>query len=299
MTSTPAQDFEAERPRLVALATQMLGSTAEAEDAVQEAWIRLSRNHPGTIESLGAWLTTVTSRICLDLLRSRRARPAAPLDLVLEELSTDASDDPAATAETADSMGAALLVVLDTLAPVERLAFVLHDLFGMPFEEVAPIVGKSVLATRQVASRARRRVRGADPGVSGIQGAVGASAPVVARRARQREVVAAFLSAAKGGDLFALIDLLDPSAVARSDAAAVAMGGQPRFEGAEAVAGRFSGGAKVARLATIDGETGLIWSQGGVIRVVFSFTLDDSDRVVGIDMIADADRIATMDIEAG
>lgn len=294
-SSTLAQHFEVERPRLVALATRMLGATDEAEDAVQEAWIRLSRNDAASIDSLGAWLTTVTSRICLDLLRSRRARPAASLVAVADEPSTAAEDDPAVAAATADSMGTALLVVLDTLSPVERIAFVLHDLFGMPFEEVAPIVGKSVLATRQLASRGRRRVRGADPGVSRAS----ATDPVVARRARQREVVAAFLAAARGGDLARLIELLDPSAVARADAAAVAMGGPPSYDGADAVAARFSGGAKVCRLATIDGEPGWIWSQGGVIRVVFGFTLGDDGRVVGIDLIADAERIGRMDIEAG
>lgn len=294
-SSTVAQDFEAERPRLVALATRMLGSTDEAEDAVQEAWIRLSRNDAASIDSLGAWLTTVTSRICLDLLRSRKARPAAPLEAVAEEPTTAAEDDPAVAAATADSMGAALLVVLDTLSPVERIAFVLHDLFGMPFEEVAPIVGKSVLATRQLASRGRRRVRGADPGVS--RGS--APDPVAAHRRRQREVVSAFLAAARGGDLARLIELLDPSAVARADAAAMAMGGPASYDGAEAVAARFSGGAKVARLATIDGEAGLFWAQGGVVRVVFAFTLDDGGRVRTIDLIADPERIAAMDIEPG
>lgn len=282
-----AAQFEAQRPRLLSLATRMIGPGGEAEDAVQEAWLRLSRSDPTKIDHLGKWLTTVTSRICLDILRSRRTRSSAPLELV-----ADLPDDqagPEDLAAAADAMETALLVVLDTLSPVERLAFVLHDLFGLPFEEVAPIVGRSVLATRQLASRGRRRVQGAEPGVSGRDSP---------RGARQREIVAAFLAAARGGDLGTLIGLLDPAAEARFDQAAVAMGGPSRISGAQAVAERFSGGARVLRLATLDREPGLIWSAGGVVQVAFVFTLVD-DRITAIDMVADPDRIAAMDIEAG
>lgn len=286
-----AAQFQAQRPRLVALAARMVGPGGEAEDAVQEAWLRLSRTDRTTIDHLDKWLTTVTSRICLDLLRARRTRPSAPLELVVDRPDDDPAADPAEAAAAADAMGTALLVVLDTLSPVERLAFVLHDLFGMPFEEIAPIVGRSVLATRQLASRGRRRVRGAEPGV-------GRDAAGAGRYERQRAIVAAFLTAARGGELSTLVGLLDPAAVARFDEAAVAMGAPAELQGAAAVAQRFSGGARVLRLATLDDAPGLLWSSGGVVQVAFVFTIEGA-KITAIDMVADRQRIDAMDIEAG
>ena len=216
------RDFEAHRARLRAVAYRVLGSTSDADDAVQEAWLRLGRTDAGEVDNLGGWLTTVVARISLDMLRSRTARRETPWDPDLSETDTGprevrlrpgpaAPPDPAAEAELADSVGVALLLVLDSLTPAERLAFVLHDLFGLPFEEIAVIVDRSPAATRQLASRARRRVR---------SGQVQADAD----RSRQRRVVEAFLAASRAGDFDALLQLLDPEVVMRADAAATAMG---------------------------------------------------------------------------
>jgi RNA polymerase sigma factor (sigma-70 family) len=272
-----AQAFEADRARLRGVAVRMLGSPAEADDAVQEAWLRLHRHGAEDVANLHGWLTTVVARVCLDMLRSRRTRREAPFLDVPEPV----VDGPENDAVLADSVGLALTVVLDTLAPAERVAFVLHDLFGVPFEEVAPVVGRTPAAARQLASRARRRVQG---------GAVDPD-PSVGRRA----VVEAFLAASRGGDMAALLALLDPDAVLRADPAAVAYGAAPEVHGAAAVAETFAGRAQAARLAVVDGAPGAVWSVGGVPRVVFAFTVS-GDRVSAIDLLADAVRLAALDI---
>jgi len=270
------EEFERQRPRLRAVAYRMLGSQSEADDAVQEAWLRLSR--AGEVDNLGAWLTTVVGRVCLDMLRSRKSRREEPL----ETAAVQTAQGPEQEAVLADSLGQALLVVLHTLTPAERVAFVLHDMFAMPFEEIAPIVGRSAVATRQLASRARRRVQGGGMLDAGL--------------ARRRQVVDAFLAASRGGDFKALLALLDPDAVFRADEAGVRMGSEREARGAEAVANTFAGRARVAKVATIDGEPGLVWAQGGKPRVVFTFSIE-GPRIVGIDLIADERRIADLDID--
>ena len=219
-----ATTFEEQRPRLTALASRMLGSKTEADDAVQEAWIRFSRSDTSGVENLGAWLTTVVSRVCLNALQSRRTRSSDPLDADLADAAADETEpDPEHEALLADSVGLALLIVLDSLTPTERVAFVLHDMFAVPFEEIAPIVGRNAAATRQLASRARRRVQHADVDHG-------------PDRLRQSRLVDAFLAAARRGDFSALVELLDPDAVLRCDAAAVALGAPEEVRGAEAVA---------------------------------------------------------------
>jgi RNA polymerase sigma-70 factor (ECF subfamily) len=272
-----AARFEADRAHLRAVAFRMLGSGSEADDAVQEAWLRLSRSDTSEVDNLTGWLTTVVARVSLTMLRSR-SRRAEPVD-VLPEAATD-GDGPEDETVLADSVGLALLVVLDTLAPAERLAFVLHDMFAVPFEEIAPIVGRTPAAARQLASRARRRVRGA---------------PEPDDRARRQEVVRAFLAASRGGDFEALVALLDPDAAARADAVAVRMGSAAEVVGAEAVATTFSGRAKAARLALLDGVPGAVWAPGGTPKVVIRFTFD-GDRVIGLDMVADPEELARLDI---
>jgi RNA polymerase sigma factor (sigma-70 family) len=279
-----AERFEANRMHLKAVAYRMLGSTSEAEDAVQEAWLRLSRSDTRGVENLGGWLTTVVGRVCLDMLRSRRSRREEPLDTSSADAtgSDDEATDPEGHALMADSVGLALLVVLDTLSPAERVAFVLHDMFALPFEEIGPIVGRSADNARQLASRARRRVRGA-PAV-----------PDVDVR-RQREVVTAFLAAARGGDLDALLAVLDPDVVLRADDAAVAMGATRQVHGAAAVAETFSGRARAARTAMVNGAAGIVWSSGGKPRVVFGFTIADG-TIVEVEMIADPERLRGLEL---
>ena len=276
--------FEASRPRLEAVAYRMLGSHAEAEDAVQETWIRMRRSDADAIENLGGFLTTVLGRVCLDRLRARRARPEAPTPAELRDLETGAAsnDDPADEVVLAESVGAALIVVLDLLSPAERVAFVLHDVFAVPFDEVGEILGRSPDATRQLASRARRRVRGTEPG-AGLD-------PI-----RQRAVVDAFLRAARGGDLEGLLLLLDPDVVLVPDAAAIAMGSLREMRGAADVAGALVGGARGARLAIVDGLAGFVWAPGGTTRGVVEFTIRD-DRIVAIDVTGDAQRIAEIEL---
>jgi RNA polymerase sigma-70 factor (ECF subfamily) len=287
-----AERFEANRSHLRAVAWRMLGSKAEAEDAVQEAWLRLSGAEPDGVENLRGWLTTTVARICLDVLRTRRVRREEPADATLETIA-DASSDLEQEAAIADSVGVAMLVVLETLAPAERVAFVLHDLFNVPFDDIAPIVGRSPTAARQLASRARRRVQGAPQGVD-------------ADRERRREVVGAFLAAAKGGDFSALLSLLDPGVVLRADAAAVAaslaragMGAPalvPEIYGAEAVATTFKGRAGAARPALVDGQPGLVFAPGGKPFSIFDFRIEDG-RIVAINLIVDPGRIAAMDVQ--
>ena len=262
----------------------MLGSVSEADDAVQEAWLRLSRSDTGSIQNLGGWLTTDSARVCLDMLRSRTSRREEPLGLHAPEpiVSRNDASDPEREVLLADSVGLALLVVLETLAPAERLAFVLHDMFAVPFDEIAPIVGRSPTAARQLASRARRRVRGAatDPD---------------ADLSRQREVVDAFLAASRDGDFDALLALLDPDVVLRADAAAVHAGATAEVRGATAVAGTFSGRARTAQPALVGGAAGAVWAPGGRPRVVFGFTIRGG-KIVEIDMLADPARLSQLDL---
>ena len=270
--------FEENRSRLTAIAVRMLGSRAEADDAVQEAWLRLSRSDASAIENLGGWLTTVVGRVCLDMLRSRKSRREEPLEIQAPV----ASADPEQEVMLAEGIGLALVVVLETLTPAERVAFVLHDMFAMPFEEIGPIVGRSTDATRQLASRARRRVQGSEE--------------PVARVARNRAIVEAFLAASRGGDLAALISMLDPDVVLRSDSAAVQTGADREVVGARSVAATFAGRARAARAALIDGEPGLVWAPGGKPRVVFEFRFE-RDRIVEIETIADPLRLDTIEVE--
>jgi RNA polymerase sigma factor (sigma-70 family) len=274
-----AERFEQHRAHLRAVAYRMLGSAGEADDAVQEAWLRVSRADASEVENLGGWLTTIVARVCLNMLQSRKSRREEPLDDRLPEQVVD----PEQEAVVADSVGLALLVVLDTLTPAERLAFVLHDLFAVPFDEIAPIVDRTPVAARQLASRARRRVQGAG------------STPE-ADAARRRQVVAAFLAASRGGQFDELLRLLDPDVVLRADAAAVAMGAARQARGPAAVAETFSGRARAAKLALVDGSAGLVWSQGGKPRVVFAFTVDGG-KVTAIDLLADPERLGNLELE--
>jgi RNA polymerase sigma factor (sigma-70 family) len=273
-----AERFEDNRTHLTSVAYRMLGSPAEADDAVQETWLRLSRADRSDVENLRGWLTTTVARVCLDMLRSRRAHHAEPLDEVEPAVAHD--ETPEHDAILADSVGLALLVVLDQLDPAERLAFVLHDMFAVPFEEIAPIVQRTPAAARQLASRARRRVRGAE-------------AP--SDRARQKEIVDAFLAASRDGDFEALLALLDPDVVARADAVAAAMGTDSEVRGADAVGKMFAGRAKAARPATVGGEPGLVWAQGGVPQVAFVFTVARG-QIVEIELVADPERIAELNL---
>ncbi|HKI57924.1 MAG TPA: sigma-70 family RNA polymerase sigma factor [Trueperaceae bacterium] len=274
-----ADQFEDNRARLRAAAYRMLGSAEEAEDAVQETWLRLSRATPGGVENLGGWLTTVVSRICLDMLRSRRSRREISLDERLNEPASRAPG-PESEAMLADSVGTALLVVLETLSPAERVAFVLHDMFDVPFAEIAAILGRTADASRQLASRARRRVR---------------DAPAAPRRDRREEIVAAFLAAARGGDLQALLALLDPDAVLHADTAAARLGTPPELKGAKAIADTFSGRASGAQRALVDGIPGLAFVPGGRLRGVFAFRFQ-RDRIVEIDVVGDPARLRGVDL---
>src|SRR5256884_3018272 len=279
-----AEQFEAERPHLRAVAYRMLGSLSEADDAVQESWLHLSRSNASGVENLGGWLTTVVARVCLDLLRSRNSRREEPLGAHVPDplVSREGGIDPEHEALLADSVGLALLVVLDTLNPAERLAFVLHDLFAVPFDEIAPIVGRPPTAGRQPASRARRRVQGA------------ATVPD-ADLACQREVVDAFLAASRGGDFDALLAVLDPDVVLRADRAAVHAGASKEVRGAPAVADTFSGRARVAQPALVNGAAGAVWAPGGRPRVGFRFTITGGE-IAAIDPVAEPERLRQLDL---
>ena len=277
-----ADRFEADRARLLAVARRLLGSELEAEDAVQEAWLRLERTDAEAVDNLSGWLTTVVSRVCLDRLRARRARPEQHVD---DDASTAASAtdaDPEREAVLADSIGSALLVVLERLSPGERVAFVLHDVFAMPFEDVALVVDRSPEATRQLASRARRRVQG---------GQVSPDLDLL----RRRQLVEAFLAAARGGDFNGLLAVLDPDVALRPDQAALRMGSLRETRGAAAVASALAGGAQTARLALVDGLPALVWAPGGTIRGVIEFRVADG-RIVGLDVTGDAARIDELEI---
>lgn len=272
-----AQQFEANRSHLQAVAYRMLGSLAEADDAVQECWLRLSRFNASEVENLGGWLTTVVAHICLDMLRSRNTRREESLEVSGAIAARSGGIDPEQEALMADSVGVALLVVLDTLNPAERLAFVLHDIFAMSFDEIAPIVEHSPTATRQLASRARRRVRGATT----------AKKPDLAR---QREVVNAFLAASRAGNFDALLAVLDPDIVMRGDQVAVAMGGSTELRGAASVAQLFVGRARGARPALVDGAVGLIVAPRGRLFLVHKLTIVDG-KIAAINAIADPVRL--------
>jgi RNA polymerase sigma-70 factor (ECF subfamily) len=282
-----AQQFEANRTHLRAVAYRMLGSVSEADDAVQEAWLRLHRSDAAEIENLGGWLTTVVARVCLDMLRSRKSRREEPLGPHVPEPIVSRADgvDPEHEALLADSVGLALLVVLETLEPAERLAFVLHDMFAVPFDEIAPVVERSPAATRQLASRARRRVRGATPDPD-------------TDLERQREVVDAFLAAAREGDFEALVELLDPDIVVRVDRGALPTRAPREVRGARAVAelaSRGAGGARFARSALVNGAAGIVVAPGGRPVAVIGFTVVGG-RIAEIDVLADPARVRELDL---
>jgi len=279
-----AERFEAHRPRLRAVARRMLGSAAEADDALQEAWLRLSRSDTSGVQNMGGWLTTIVARVCLDLLRARQSRREKPAGEHLPEPVGDGADsaDPEHQALMADSVGLALLAVLDTLAPAERLVFVLHDMFDVPFDQIAPVIERSPAAARQLASRARRRVRAAGP-ASGND------------PARQREVVTAFLAASRAGDFAALVALLDPDVTLRTDRDGVRMGAPEEILGAQGVASVFAEYARGARPALIGGLAGAVWAPGGRPRVVFFFTLADG-TITAIERVANPARLRELDL---
>lgn len=286
--------FEENRPRLRGVAYRVLGSLSDAEDAVQEAWLRLNRIDAATVDNLGGWLTTVVSRVCLDMLRSRKSRREEPIGAQVTEPSVVRGEgaDPEGEAVLADSVGVALLVVLDMLTPAERLAFVLHDLFGMPFDEIGSIVGRSPAAAKQLASRARRRVRGSP-------------APSDAGRARQREVVEAFLRAVRAGDLEGLLAVLDPDAVVRIDGAArIAAGAADAADTARELRGAstwakqmiaFSQGMRFVQPALINGSVGLILAPRGKLSRVLTFTFANA-KVTQVEVIGDPARLRELDI---
>jgi RNA polymerase sigma-70 factor (ECF subfamily) len=282
-----AERFEENRGHLRAVSYRMLGSVSEADDAVQEAWLRLDGSDTSSIENLGGWLTTVVARVCLDMLRSRKSRREEPLDAHVPEPVVSLGDggDPEHEALLADSVGLALLVVLETLAPAERLAFVLHDMFAVPFEEIAPLVGRSPTAARQLASRARRRVQGAPTVPDG-------------ELKRQRAVVEAFMAAGRNGDFDALLAVLDPDVVLRTD-----FGDAPTSKavrGAAAVAGQaltFARLAPSARPALVNGAAGVVVAPRGRLFAVMGFTVIGG-KIVEIDVLADRERLARLDVGA-
>lgn len=286
-----AERFEANRSHLRSVAYRMLGSKTEADDAVQEAFVRLMRADTESVDNFAGWLTTIVARVCLDMLRERKSRREVAVDVEVEALA--ATDNMEGEKLIADSVGVAMLVVLETLTPAERVAFVLHDIFNVSFDEIAPVLGRSPAAARQLASRGRRRVQGAP-------------ATPEADRARQREVVGAFLAASQSGDFSALLAILDPNVVLRADPAAVeataALASRdipalaPEIRGHNSVADIFRGRAKIAQLALLDGDTGLVFAPGGQPRMLVDFVIENG-RIVEISMIADADRIASRELE--
>jgi RNA polymerase sigma factor (sigma-70 family) len=281
--------FEEHRRHLRAVAYRMLGSLSEADDAVQEAWFRLNRSDADGIENLGGWLTTVVGRVCLDMLRTRESRREEPLGGRLPDpvVSGQNGIDPEQEALLSDSVGLALLVVLETLAPAERLAFVLHDMFGVPFEDIAPIVGRTPAAARQLASRARRRVRGAAPVPD-------------TDLSRQREIVDAFLAAAREGDFDALVALLDPDVVLRADDGAVPGGGTRLIQGARNVAAgalSFARLARSTRPALVNGAAGLVAAAEGHPFSVLGFTIT-AGKIVEIDILANPERLRRLNFSA-
>jgi RNA polymerase sigma-70 factor, ECF subfamily len=287
-----AERFQAHRSHLRAVAYRLLGSASDADDAVQGAWLRLRRADPSRVDNLGGWLTTLVARECLDMLRARTARREEPLGTHLPDpiLSRQDGIDPEQQALLAEGVGLALQVVLDTLAPAERLAFVLHDMFAIPFEEIAPIVGRSPAAARQLASRARRRVQGAAPAPD-------------ADLARQRAVVDAFFAAARAGDFAALLAVLDPDVVVRADAGAVPLGAPRVVRGAAAAAeqvlatGGFARFAQMARPVLVNGAAGVVLVARGRPVAVVGFTIRGG-KIVAIDILADPARLRQLDLAA-
>ncbi len=278
-----AEKFENNRSHLRRVAYRMLGSLSEADDAVQEAWLRLARSDAGEIGNLGGWLTTVVARVCLDMLRGRKSRREEPIGPHVPEPVASREGDAEHEMQMADSVGLALLVVLETLTPAERIAFVLHDMFDQSFEEIAPIVGRSEAAARQLASRARRRVRGTDKA---------ADADLVA----QQGIVDAFLAASRDGDFEALLAVLDPDVVVRADDAAARLGGGLReLRGADAVARAFMGRARAARSALVDGAIGAIVAPRGRLLLVNRITIANG-KIVEIDAVADPARLGGFDL---
>jgi RNA polymerase sigma factor (sigma-70 family) len=289
-----AERFEAARPRLQRIAHRILGSAAESDDALQESWLRVSRADVGRVANLEGWLTTVVARVCLDTLKWRESRreELTPDDPRRDIVAIAPGERPEEEAVLADSIGVALLVLLDALPPPERIAFVLHDMFDVPFDDIAGIVGRTPDAARQLASRARRRVRGASAGRDAVT-------------QRHDELVRAFLAAARTGNFAALLRLLDPAATLRADAAVVAMGGAAYWQsdrldagiqGADAVARMFSGRANAAQPVFIDGKPGAVWMHEREVRVAFRFRITD-DRITAIELIADRATIERSVIE--
>lgn len=289
-----AERFEAARPRLQRIAQRILGSAADSDDALQESWLRVSRSDVAGVANLEGWLTTVVARVCLDALKWREARreELTPDDPRRDLAATAPGEGPEEEAILADSIGMALLILLDAMQPAERVAFVLHDMFDVPFDDIATIVGRTPEATRQLASRARRRVRGA-------------SAERDAVTQRHDELVRAFLAASRAGNFSALLALLAPGATLRADEAVMAMGGaaywqndrlRAGIEGADAVAQTFSRRARAAQPVLIDGKPGAVWMHDGELRVAFRFDITD-DRIAAIDLIADRAAIAQSVIE--
>ncbi|TBY50199.1 sigma-70 family RNA polymerase sigma factor [Rhizobium leguminosarum] len=276
-----ADQFEANRAHLRAAAYRMLGSRSEAEDAVQEAWLRLNRADTTDVGNLGRWLTTVVARICLDMLRARKTRREEPLEMPVHAAIADPANDPERDAAFAESVGVALLVVLQTLAPAERVAFVLHDMFDLPFDDIAPIIGRTSAAARQLASRARRRVQGTE------------EAPDV-DFSHKRTIAEAFLTASRNGDLKALLAVLAPDVVFRPDATAARFGPFGGRRGAFEVAELFKGRAQAAEAALVDGEVGFIVRIKDELRVVVTLTIADG-RVTVIDAFADPDYLEHVD----
>ncbi|MEU5945073.1 sigma-70 family RNA polymerase sigma factor [Micromonospora sp. NPDC047465] len=282
-TDLLALRFEEQRPRLRSVAQRMLGSGAEADDAVQDTWLRLSRADVDGIDNLPGWLTTTLGRVCLDRLGSSTARHEQPADVAEDDPATAGSVevDPEREALLTESVGRALDVVLRTLGPTERLVFVLHDMFAVSFDELAPVVDRSPAAVRQIASRARRRVQSGPPTPE-------------TDRIRQRGVVEAFLAASREGRFDDLLSLLDPHVVLRSDATAVKMGGTGEARGSSAVAAFFSGRAQAAVPAFVDGAPGAVVVVSGRTRIVISFVV--TDRIASVEVIADPDQIAALDL---
>jgi len=280
-----AEQFRANRDRLKSVAYRMLGSTSEAEDAVQETWMRLSRAQSSDVRNLGGWLTTVVSRVCLDMLRARKSRREDPLGPEVSEPSVSQADPGGFEHEAmlADSVGLAMLVVLQQLTPAERIAFVLHDMFDLPFDQIAPIVDRSPEAARQLASRARRRVQGKP-------------SPDESELASNRSIVSAFLTASRTGDMRGLLAVLDPGVVIRADTAALKLGAiSPAISGADAVAQALAGRARNARVGLIDGAIGVIIAPEGKLRLVLQVVVRDG-RIAEIASVADSDTLAGMEM---
>jgi RNA polymerase sigma-70 factor (ECF subfamily) len=279
-----AGKFEENRAHLRAVAYRMLGSLSEAEDAVQEAWLKLSRSDTAAVENLSGWLTTVVARVCLDMLRARKSRREESLDTQPSDASADREKTADAETEAlmADSVGLAMLVVLQTLAPPERIAFVLHDMFDLSFDEIAPIVGRSPTAARQLASRARRRVQGSNESAD-------------ADLSEHRQVVDAFLAASRNGDFDSLVAMLDKDVVFRADEASVQKGAKGEVRGAPTVAKFFSGRAQNARSALIDGKVGVVVAPRGRLIVVLGVTIKDG-KITAIEAIADPTRLSQLEL---